>query len=398
MARIPHPLHRHSALLFDHAYLSLPTRARIRLAWLVWAVLLSGTVVQCQMARTLASIDPNGTQASRHERRLRRALADRRLNWATVFAPLVRVVVRDLTGAVTVIVDESGHTDVVRVLTAARWYHGRAIPLAWVRWRGQTPHATADCDDCQRLRGRVARVLPATVQVTVVADCAFGCPAFLDMVTARGWAWVVRVQGQTRVQHADGNEQAIKTLVSQPVQQRWASGQVFKKQGWRTATVVAYWRPGCKEPLLLVSSLALALTSVRVYRWRSAIEALFRDWKSYGLGWEASQVQAVAHQERVVLLLARATVVTLLAGCEMTEQVLAAPSQRGMRRPWAARDSSFGLGRDRIRQRIWTQCHTPLPDRFAPPGSRTWSQRCWAHAAPTAAQSRGQEGTVIQLR
>lgn len=398
MPSISHPLQRHIALLFGHAHLSLPTRARIRLAWLLWAVLLSGTVVQRQMARTLACIDPNGARASSHERRLRRALADRRLNWATVFAPLVRVLLRDLTGAVTVIIDESGHTDVVRVLTAALWYHGRAIPLAWIVWRGQTPHTTAYWDDCQRLLGRVARVLPISVAVTVVADRAFGCPAFLDPLTARGWNWVVRVQGQTRVQHADGCEQPIKTTVAQPGQHWWAAGQVFKKQGWRVATVVAYWRRGCTEPLLLVSSLPLAMHSVRQYRWRSAIEALFRDWKSYGLDWESSQVTLVAHHERVVLLLALATVVTLLAGCERMEHVLAAPPQRGMRRPWAARDSVFGLGRDRIRQRIWTQCPTPLPTRFAPPGTRTWSQRCWAHAAPTAAQSQVREGVVMHVR
>ena len=268
----------------------------------------------------------------------------------------------------------------------------------WIVWKGQTPHETAYWDDCQRLLGRVDHVLPPGVSVTVVADRAFGCPAFLDPLVARGWQYVVRVHGQTRLEHADGTQTPIKSQVSTTTRQWWGRVRVFKKQGWREATATAYWRRGCKEPLLLVSSLALALTSVRVYRWRSAIEALFRDWKSSGLGWEASQVHDGVHQERMVLLLALATVLTLLVGCEVAAQVLAAPPQTGMRRPWAARDSLFGLGRDRIRQRIWTHSREPLLDGCASPGTRTWSQVCWAQAAPEAKQAVVKNGHVCHCR
>lgn len=137
---------------------------------------------------------------------------------------------------------------------------------------------------------------------------------------------------------------------------------------------------------------------MRQYRWRSAIEALFRDWKSYGLGWEASQVRQVAQQERLILLLALATVLTLLLGCEAAAEILAAAPQTGKRRPWAARDSLFGLGRDRLWQRIWTQSQVPLPDAFAPPGNRTWAQVCWSHAAPEAKQAVVKNGRVCHYR
>lgn len=185
MTSIPHPLPQQITTLLVQARIVLPTRTRTRLSFVLWAVLLSGTVVQRPIARTLASLLPNDAAASSHERRLRRAPADRRLCWATVFAPLVRWLLRTLTGPVTVILDESGHTDVVRVLTAALWYQGRAIPLAWIVWPARVPHDTGYWADCQRLLGRVARVLPPTVHVTVVADRAFGCPAFLDLVDAR---------------------------------------------------------------------------------------------------------------------------------------------------------------------------------------------------------------------
>lgn len=398
MKSIPHPLHKQIATLLIQAEVKLSTRSHARLCWLLWAVLLSGTVVQRQIARTLASISPNHISASSHERRLRRAVQDTRVCWENVFAPLARFVLRKVTGAVTIIVDESGHTDVVRVLTAALWYQGRAIPLAWIVWKAQTARESEYWQDCQTLLKRVASVLPHGVSVSVVADRAFGCPAFLDPVARRGWHYVVRVQGQTRLEHRDGTQTAIKNVLSE-AGKLW-SGRVraFKKHAWRDVLAIAYWRHGCDEPLLLVSSLGLAAWSVRIYRTRSAIEALFRDWKSYGLRWEASQVRHVAHHEHLILVLALATIITLLVGCEAAEQVLAQPPQTGKRRPWAARDSLFGLGRDRLWQRLWLRSEEPLPHAFAPPGTQTWSQRCWHQAAPEAKQMSVKNGRVCHHR
>jgi hypothetical protein len=68
---------------------------------------------------------------------------------------------------------------------------------------------------------------------------------------------------------------------------------VWKKAGWRSVSVAAYWRKGCPEPLLL-SSLGPSASLVRQYRLRSAIEAMFRDDKSYGWEWEASQIVGIA--------------------------------------------------------------------------------------------------------
>ncbi len=395
MSSIPHPVQRSLTSLLTLACPNLPLPARLRAAWMLWAMLLSGSCVLRRIATTLASCAPSDELASSHERRLRRTIADPRLSWATLYAPLVRFLLRTLSGDVTVIVDESGHTERLRVLSAALWYQGRAIPLAWLTWKGQTPHEQPYWDDCRTLFDRVATLLPAGVRVTVVADRAFGCPAFLDPLTKRGWAWVVRVQGQTRVQHTDRSEAALSTLLSQAGQHWWARARVFKKQGWREATVVAYWRVGCREPLLLVSSLMLPMMSVRLYRLRAAIEALFREWKSYGWQWEASQIATVEHQERLVLMLAVATVVTLLVGVEVAEEVLARPPQRGVRRPWEARDSLFQLGRQGWLRRLWTSSEQALRDCLPPPGTKTWQQICWANAAPSARMSTVKDGRVV---
>ncbi len=398
MSSIPHPLLTQISVLLSHACPSLSLRLRLRLSWSLWAILLSRSCVLRQVACTVASCVPSLGHASSHERRLRRTIADPRVCWTTTYAPVLRYLLRNLSGSLTLIVDESGHTDVVRVLSAALWFRGRAIPLAWITWKAQTRQEHSYWQDCQRLLDRVATLLPSGVRVIVVADRAFGCPAFLDPLKTRGWEWVVRVQGQTKLQQVEGEQAGFKTKLSQQGQYWSERVQVFKKQGWRTMTAVGYWRKGCAEPLLLVSSLMLPMLSVRLYRFRAAIEALFREWKSYGWQWENSQVRELEHQERLLVLLGLASVLTLLLGVEVANELEASAKQQGKRRPWEARDSLFQLGRQRCLRRLWTNSQEPLLEAFPEIGTRSWQQICWANAAPDARRSEVKDGKVVHRK
>lgn len=373
--------------LLNQSLPSLPRSARQRLSAFVLGVLLAGSVVLRRVATTQAHFTPETAQPASHERRLRRTLNDAHLAPASpLYGRVLRRVLRRLPAdqPLTLILDESGHSSVARVLLAALWYRGRAIPLCWVLWPCYAPHPQSYWTDCADLLSQVAHLLPEAVPLTVVADRAFGCPAFTDLVEARGWQYVVRVQGQTRLRLADGQEQMLSALLSKPAERWCGAGQVFKKEGWRRASVAAYWRAGCDKPLLLVSNLAPGWSIVRVYRLRAAIEALFRDWKTSGWQWEASQVRDIEHQAVLVLVLALATLLTLSLGEEVVEQVLKQPKQQGQRRPWHARDSLFRLGRDRLWQRLWQDDRSGLEWELATPGSRNWSEECWQAALPEA--------------
>jgi hypothetical protein len=218
------------------------------------------------------------------------------------------------------------------------------------------------------------------VRSTVLGDRAFGGPAFTDLVPARGWDYLVRVQGQTRLRTADGTEMPLRDLRPQPGQRFCGRGHVFKQHGWRAASVVAAWRTTCRDPLLLVRSLPAPWSLVTEYRLRSAIAALFRDGKTSGWQWEASQVRDVAHQ--AVLVLALATMLTLCLGEEAVQTILAQSEQQGPRRPWAARDSLFRLGRNRRWQRIWQNDTSPITWALTAVDAPTWSHECWQAARP----------------
>jgi hypothetical protein len=373
-------------LLIESA-IDLPRAARRRLVFFVIGVLLAGTIVLRRVATTHAHIACCTTQAASHERRLRRTLNDPLVGAVPMYGRLVRRVLRHLKPGqrVWVVLDESGHSDVVRVLLAALWYRGRAVPLAWVLWQAQQPHEQSYWTDCQSLLSQVADILPSGLCVTVLADRAFGCPAFTDLVTAQGWDHLVRVQGQTRMRHSDGSEHPLRDLLSQAGTRWCGSGQVGNTQGWRALSVVAYWRSPCREPLLLVSSLPPQWDLVRQYRLRSAIEALFRDWKSSGWQWEASQVRQVEHQAVLVVVLALTTTLTLCLGEEAAQAILAQAPQSGHRRPWAARDSLFRLGRERLWQRLWQDDTGPISWELRHADAPNWSTECWQAASSDVA-------------
>jgi hypothetical protein len=371
--------------LIDAVCPDLGVRTRRRLVFILLGVMLAGSVVMRRVACTAAQVWEPSTTAPSHERRLRRILADPAITWEQTHARLVRrILQRPRRGRWQVILDESGHTDHTRTLVAALWYRGRAIPLAWVMWPAQTPQTVAYWARCAQVLTLVAALLPDGVPAVVVGDRAFGCPAFTDLVAARGWDWLVRIQGQTCFQDADGVEQGSRDRLGQPGGRICQRGWLFKKAGWRPASLVGYWRRGCVDPLLLASSLPATWGLVRQYRTRSAIEAMFRDWKSSGWNWEASQARTTVAQEQVILLLAMTTLVTLCLGAEAATHVLAQPPQTGQRRPWAARESLFQVGRHRMWTRIWQGITTPIAWVLHPSDAPNWSQECWEAARPDA--------------
>jgi hypothetical protein len=202
----------------------------------------------------------------------------------------------------------------------------------------------------------VAELLPANVPVTWLADRAFGTPQFLDLLQPYGWHYVVRVQGQTRIQPR--TRESLRVLEWPKAHHKRAKGRVriFKKQGWREASVVVYHSPHHAQALCLVSDLPPAWALIDVYRGRYPIEATFRDYKTFGWHWEQVQVTNLQHIEHLLVAMALATWFSLLAGAQVAREWLQQPaSGRRQTVPWIGKRSLFTLGLLRVRQALHSQ-------------------------------------------
>lgn len=373
-----------SALLDAHLDAQVDPSTRKRLVLLVVGILRSRSASPARIAQAIKELGLTDATTESLERRIRRIENDPELEATLCFHPFARE--RLLLGRpreLVLIVDPTLQEDRVVMLSVSVWYRGRALPLAWLVWPANQPlTGEGFWERVETLIDTVAGILPAGVGITWVADRAFGTPAFTDLILARGWHYLVRVQGQTRCRDPQGHSTRVDHRVSGPGGRTKLRGQVFKKQGWRTASVVVYWGAHYPTPLCLVSDLPPRWSLIALYRRRYPIEATFRDYKSTGWKWEQGQVTDLAHLERLLVGMALATWVALYVGTQVAEEHLAHPPT-GRRRtvPWVGKRSLFYLGVDRINE-LFTQAeHDPLRWEFLHWEAPNWNQQIYAHHA-----------------
>ncbi len=323
-----------------------------RLSLLVTGILQARHASPARIASGLDELGLRSASVASLERQVRRTENDPELTAEVCFHPFARV--RLLWGhpqRLYLILDPTQQDERVFLLTAAVWYRGRALPLAWATWPANTPlEGDGFWERVRKLLAVVASLLPCGVKVVWLADRAFGTPAFTDLMVQHGWDYVVRVQGQTLFRDRLGRECSVQSLVPGKGRRATRAGQVFKKAGWRTAQVVAYWGASHRSPLCLVSSLPAAWELIALYRRRFPIEATFRHYKSYGWQWEQGQVCDLEHTNHLLVGMALATWIALSVGSQVAgERLEKAPSGRRHTRPFAAKSSLFTLGLHRLK-------------------------------------------------
>ncbi|MBE0490544.1 MAG: transposase [Halomonas sp.] len=375
--------HKIRQLLSDHVSPEVRESTLDRLTLLVTGMIKGKSASPAAIAKAVHTLGLSGAKPESIERRVRRIENDDQVTAALCFHPFAKE--RLLWGRpseLLLIMDPTTEEDDVVMLSAAIWYRGRALPLAWAVWPANTPlEGDGFWTRVEALLALVAELLPLRVKVTWLADRAFGTPAFTDLLTQRGWHYAVRVQGQTRYRDRRGVERPVKDLVRVPGQRSKLRGRVFKKRGWREASVIVYWGRSFDDPLCLVSDLPPRWYLLRWYRRRYGIEATFRDYKSYGWRWEQGQVRDIAHIERLLVGMALATWIALFAGTQVAAEYLANVPAGGRRtRPWAAKRSLFHLGLEKLHQALQADypvpLHQELTDWDAPNWSRQLFTRC----------------------
>lgn len=406
------------------------------------AVLVSGLVAsdKATIGQISTSVKAQAVSAATEEsiaRRLQRIAADARVDPARLLAavfggPVLAQLLAAQVGAhaanagsgvghhrrfigVRIVLDESSQDEHVHIVVAGLAVGGLVLPLAVRTWAQNAPLPQGEYwVQVSSLLQDVAAMLPPDLRdhVLLVADRAYGVARMLDVASALGWGWLLRVQGQIRVRLPDGTDCAVGALVPRRGT-RWSGGltaadpddiaavdaplAVFKGAGWRRSRVEAIWTATQDAPWLLVTSLTGATDRLAAYAGRWAIERLFLSWKSHGWDIEASGIHHPARLGRLLSGLAIATLWRLVIALPRAQALLADLADRAARRdarphqlplplpdttpattprPWAAKFSLFTWG-IKVARTVPLHTHTParcwtLPLWDAP----TWSQQC----------------------
>lgn len=282
------------------------TRVRV-LALLSLGMLLAGTSRITQVAAAL----PLGVRVPSTERRLRRFLANPAVDQATLWWPLLPVLLARWAGReVTLVFDPTPYRGDFTVLWVGIVLHRRVLPLSWRIVPQQDPWPARLATLLPQLLAPIAAALPPGCQVTLVGDAGLSGPGFLDTTRELGWDVVLRVNVSAKQTHRvrlrdaagePGPDVRLWDVVAQVPSGWHAAAEIFKGAGWRQGFLTVCRRPGCDEPWVLFSSRPGGAARGREYARRARVEATFADSKTRGWGLEHSRLRESAHLDRLLL-------------------------------------------------------------------------------------------------
>jgi hypothetical protein len=196
--------------------------------------------------------------------------------------------------------------------------HGRATPLVWLTVDKATLKTRRNEYE-YRVLVRLAEMLPAAVEVLIVADRGFGDKKLYAVLTEElKFDYVIRFRGNIMVTAADGEARPAADWVGPSGRARTLRGAAVTAERYTVGTVVCVQAKGMKEPWCLAASAsdADAKSLIKLYAKRWSIECGFRDTKDlrFGMGMGSLRVSTPARRDRLWLLNALAVALLTLLG------------------------------------------------------------------------------------
>jgi hypothetical protein len=270
----------------------------------------------CQITRMVLDA-PVPVKIASTRRRFERFLANDRVDPVQITMQLARSLMQPWQGqTIRLFIDETALGPWLLCMKVSVGYRGRALPLAWVCYEpGKLPATQPEI--VELLLRQMYQCLPRDAKVVLMADRGLSWPLLIDLCEAFGWEYLLRVQGQTMVKHADGTRHRIDRFTPRRGSQWLGRASIFQDAGWRRSNIVAVWERDRSEPWLLVTSLPARLKRCNEYRSRMWQEEAFRDEKSHGFHWQRSRVRRADHADRLLLVMLLATWMTIIVGAEL---------------------------------------------------------------------------------
>lgn len=250
-------------------------------------------------------------------RRLERLVANPHLKVLAVYQTIATTLAAQRHGGrLVLIMDESDRDDQLRSFQILAAVKHRCVPLLAVAYHPKHPPMSMDRFVPQQLEMLGRWLEGYGLQITLLADRGLSWPVVVRTCRKLGWHYVLRLQGQTRLITADGQEITLSKLLGKKLgMERADEVAVFKKAGWiGPCSITAVRVKGSKSPWYLLSDTPAGKHQVSKYAMRMWCEQSFRDEKSSGLRWRESRVNDPGHATRLLLIMALAMWLCLLVG------------------------------------------------------------------------------------
>jgi hypothetical protein len=271
-------------------------------AWIVAGIFQSGSVHLSRIAEKIPGLATTPSKA----RRLARFLSNPAIRVREWYEPIARTLLKHVADSgleIRLIVDGTkigfGH----QLLLVAVAYRRRAIPIAWTWVNGSRGHSSSYKQ--LALLAYARRLMPKNAEVLVVGDSEFGAVEVLRHLDEWHWGYVLRQKANHLVKGKGQHTwQRFGDLVLQAGQSVWLVSARLTQEHAYPVNLLAYWKPGEKDPWLLATNLATSNATRHAYRRRMWLDETFGDLKKHGFDLEATHLHHFLRLSRLTLLAA----------------------------------------------------------------------------------------------
>lgn len=275
----------------------------ITLKLLVWLLQSQKQVKIERLAATL----PLPIQHNSRRRHIQRFLNLTRLSVVLVWFPLIKEIItqRIPKGKQLIIALDRTAWQENNILMASVIYQKRAWPIFWILL---SKKGASDLREQQIVLRPVIKLFK-TYQIVIVGDREFHSVGLAQWIDCQGVKFVLRQKKDTTFSQKRQKFNSLSSLQVAPGQRKFLSGiNITQKKGFGRFNLAIYWRRKYKnkqekEPWYLLTNLGDVETSVKAYKKRWGIEAMFKDFKTGGYNLEGSQASP-DKLVRLVLLIA----------------------------------------------------------------------------------------------
>jgi hypothetical protein len=295
----------------------MPTQAQGHVVTL--AMMITGIVVgkKAQLAPMSTQV-PYPAKDKSIEKRMRRWVKNGRVEIEVYFVPFAEELLAGLAqNTLLLAMDGSSVGRGCMVLMVGIVYHKRALPVAWVVYKGKKGHASAETHIS--VLEAVLPLIPAGADVILLGDGEYDSVDMLAWVEQHtDWGIVARTASDTQV-YSDGEWTSLAELGVQPGSLISLLEVLFTRQSFGPTHVIAWWDQDYDDPLYLVTNLELAEEACYWYRRRYRIETLFSDKKSRGFQIDKSHLSNPARLARLFIATSLAYIWIVCLGLQVVQ-------------------------------------------------------------------------------
>jgi hypothetical protein len=294
------------------------------------AMMISGMVMsRTAQLSVMSSEIPVEAKEKSIEMRMRRWVKDE-LDVEAVYMPFARQILEALSHLpLVVVMDGSQAGRGCMVLMVGVLYQKRALPIAWLVYKGKKGHASAE-RHIQVLE-KICPLLPEGSEVVLLGDAEYDTTEMLLWIGKNtAWKYVLRTAPQIYVQTST-ESQPLRDYPLQPGHLFSLSQVGFTQAAPVTLNAIGWWGTDYKEPIFLITNLEEAYEACRYYRRRFRIETFFSDQKSRGFHIHKSHLADPARLSRLLIAACLAYIWMIVQGLHVLAEGMSALIDRSDR-------------------------------------------------------------------